>query len=158
GENDSPSRQVARYIAETAEMYDLEVRPILEFRPDRYLRGGDHTSFNEQGYAAVRFTEYREDYNHQHQNVRNQNGSEYGDLPKFVNFDYVAGVARVNAAVLAALASAPAPPGNVRLVTKELTNESTLTWTASSGASGYEVLWRATSSPDWESAKEVGNS
>jgi hypothetical protein len=157
GENDSPSRQVARYIAETASIYDPGIRPILEFRPDRYLRGGDHTSFNEQGYAAVRFTEYREDYNHQHQNIRSENGIEYGDLPEFVNFDYVARVARLNAATLASLASAPAPPENVHLVTKELTNESTLTWTASPGARGYEVLWRATSSPEWENAKQVGN-
>ena len=157
GENDSPSRQVARYVSETAKLYAPGIRPILEFRPDRYLRGGDHTSFNEQGYAAVRFTEYREDYNHQHQNVRNENGIEYGDLPKFVNFDYVARVARLNAATLASLAASPAPPENVRLVTKELTNDSTLTWTASPGASGYEVLWRATASPEWESSKEVEN-
>lgn len=157
GENDSPSRQVARYVAETAKIYDSGVRPIMEFRPDRYLRGGDHLSFNEQGYAAVRFTEYREDYNHQHQNVRNENGIEYGDLPKFVNFEYVAHVARLNAAALASLAAAPAPPENVRLVTKELTNDSTLTWAASPDASGYEVLWRATSSPDWENSKELGN-
>jgi hypothetical protein len=156
-ENDSPSRQVARYISESAKTYEPGITPIMEFRPDRYLRGGDHTSFNQQGYAAVRFTEYREDYNHQHQNVRSENGVEYGDVPKFVNFEYVARVARLNAAALASLASAPAPPENVRLVTKELTNESTLTWTASPGASGYQVLWRATSSPDWENAKELSN-
>ena len=157
GENDSPSRQVARYVAETAKIYESGVRPIMEFRPDRYLRGGDHLSFSEQGYAALRFTEYREDYNHQHQNVRNENGIEYGDLPKFVNFEYVARVARLNAAALASLAAAPAQPENVRLVTKELTNDSTLTWATSPGASGYEVLWRATSSPDWENWKELGN-
>jgi hypothetical protein len=156
-ENDSPSRQVARYISESAKTYEPGITPIMEFRPDRYLRGGDHTSFNQQGYAAVRFTEYREDYNHQHQNVRSENGVEYGDVPKFVNFEYVARVARLNAAALASLASAPAPPENVRLVTKELTNESTLTWTASPGANGYQVLWRATSSPDWENAKELSN-
>jgi hypothetical protein len=130
---------------------------MLVFRLDRYLRGGDHYSFNQQGFAAVRFTEYREDYNHQHQNVRTENGIEYGDLPKFVNFDYVANVARLNAATLASLASAPSPPGQVRLLTKELENDSTLTWEASLGASGYEVLWRATSSPEWEQAKSAGN-
>jgi hypothetical protein len=76
----------------------------------------------------VRFTEYREDYNHQHQNVRTENGIEYGDLPKFVNFEYVANVARLNAATLASLASAPPSPVNVRLLTKALQNDSTLTW------------------------------
>src|SRR5205807_2231257 len=133
--------------------------PVLVFRLDRYLRGGDHYSFNQQGYTAVRFTEYREDYNHQHQNIRTENGIEYGDLPKFVNFDYVATVARLNAATLASLAAAPAPPANVRLLTKELENDSTLTWEPSPGglATGYEVLWRATSSPEWEHTDAVGN-
>src|SRR5438477_6798025 len=126
GESDSASRELARYVAEVGRTYRSAVRPLLEFRLDRYLRGGDHISFNQQGYAAVRFTEYREDYDHQHQNVRSENGVEYGDVPKFVNFEYVARVARLNAAALASLASAPAPPENVRLVTKELTNESTL--------------------------------
>jgi hypothetical protein len=159
GESDSISRQVARYVAEVARAYDPRVKPMLVFRLDRYLRGGDHYSFNQQGYAAVRFTEYREDYNHQHQNVRTENGIEYGDLPKFVNFDYVAHVARLNAATLASLASAPAPPGKVRLLTKELENNSTLTWEPSSGgrATGYEVLWRATTSPEWEHAQSFGN-
>ena len=156
-ESDSDSRQLARYIAEVARTYQSQVKPMLVFRPDRYLRGGDHTSFNQFGFAAVRFTEYREDYHHQHQNVRTENGIEYGDLPKFVNFDYVAQVARLNAATLASLASAPAPPQNARLVTKELTNDSTLTWTEPPGAAGYEVLWRSTSSPEWENAKPVGN-
>ena len=139
GESDSASRQVARYIAEVGRTYHTAVKPLLVFRLDRYLRGGDHYSFNQQGYAAVRFTEYREDYNHQHQNVRTENGIEYGDLPKFVNFDYVANVARLNAATLASLASAPAPPGKVRLQTKELENDSTLTWEASPGSASYEV-------------------
>ena len=77
------------------------------FRSDRFLRGGDHISFNEQGFAAVRLTEYRENYNHQHQTPRTENGIEYGDLPKFVDFDYLANVARLNIATLASLASAP---------------------------------------------------
>ena len=157
GENDSASRQLARYIAEVARTYQTSIKPFLVFRLDRYLRGGDHYSFNEQGYAAVRFTEYREDYNHQHQNVRTENGIEYGDEVKFVNFEYVAGVARVNAATLASLASAPAPPGRVRLRTKDLENDSTLTWEASSGSSAYEVLWRDTASPEWDHVQPVGN-
>ncbi|MFZ0760203.1 MAG: M28 family metallopeptidase [Candidatus Sulfotelmatobacter sp.] len=159
GENDSASRQLARYIADVGRSYDAGVKPMLVFRLDRYLRGGDHYSFNQQGYAAIRFTEFREDFHHQHQNVRFENGIEYGDLPKFVDFDYVAHVARLNAATLASLASAPAPPANVHLLTKNLENDSTLTWEASPGglATGYEVLWRATSSPDWEHFQRVGN-
>ena len=157
GESDSTSRQLARYIAEVGRTYQTAAKPLLVFRLDRYLRGGDHYSFNQQGYAAVRFTEYREDYNHQHQNVRTENGIEYGDLPKFVNFDYVANVARVNAATLASLASAPAAPVQVRLQTKDLENDSTLTWEASPGSASYEVLWRDTASPQWEHAQAVGN-
>ncbi|HTZ98503.1 MAG TPA: M28 family metallopeptidase [Terriglobales bacterium] len=157
GESDSTSRELARYIAETGRTYDTGVKSMLIFRLDRYLRGGDHSSFNREGFAAVRFTEFREDYHHQHQNVRTEKGIEYGDLPKFVNSDYVAGVARLNAATLASLASAPAPPANVRLLTKELQNDSTLTWQPSPGAAGYEVLWRATTSPEWEHSQAVGN-
>ncbi len=159
GESDSASRQLARYIAEIGRTYDTRFKPILVFRLDRYLRGGDHISFTEQGYAAVRFTEFREDFNHQHQNVRTENGIEFGDLPKFVNFDYVANVARLNAATLASLASAPAPPGKVRLLTVKLENDSTLTWDQSPGGrvSSYEVMWRATASAEWEHVQSVGN-
>jgi len=159
GESDSTSRQLARYVAEVGRTYDAGLKPMLVFRLDRYLRGGDHISFNEPGFAAVRFTEFREDYNHQHQNVRTENGVEFGDLPKFVDFEYVANVARLNAATLAALASAPAPPAKVRLLTTKLENDSTLTWEPSLGghAASYEVLWRATTSPDWEHARAVGN-
>jgi hypothetical protein len=161
GENDSASRQLARYVADVGRAYknDLGVKPMLVFRLDRYLRGGDHSSFNQQGFAAVRFTEFREDFHHQHQNVRTENGIDYGDLPKFVDFDYVARVARLNAATLASLASAPAPPANVRLLTKDLENDSTLTWESSPGglASAYEVLWRGTTSPEWEHVQKFGN-
>jgi hypothetical protein len=156
GESDSASRQIARYVAEVSRTYQTAVKPLLEFRLDRYLRGGDHISFNEQGYAAVRFTEYREDYHRQHQNVRTENGIEYGDVPRWVNSDYVANVARINAAALASLASAPAPPTKVRLQTKELENNSTITWEASPGSPSYEVLWRATTSPEWENTQSVG--
>jgi Peptidase family M28 len=159
GESDSGSRQLARYIAEVGRAYDAGVKPVLVFRLDRYLRGGDHYSFNQQGFAAVRFTEWREDFHHQHQNVRTENGVEYGDTLKFVDFDYVAHVARLNAATLASLASAPAPPANVHLLTKDLENDSTLTWDPSPGglAAKYEVLWRATTSPEWEHVQSFGN-
>ena len=150
GENDSTSRELARYIHSVSETYDFgQFTPKLIFRRDRYLRGGDHSAFNEQGFAAVRFTEYREDYNHQHQNVRTENGIEYGDLLKFVDFDYVANVARLNAATLAALASAPAPPTDVHLLTKQLENDSKIEWKASPGAAAYEVLWRKTTDADF---------
>ena len=161
GENDGPSRQLARYIASVSQEYlpPATFRPLMVYRHDRYLRGGDHFSFNQQGFAAVRFTEFRENYNHQHQNVRTENGIEYGDLPKFVDYDYTANVARLNAATLASLASAPAPPANVRLLTKELQNDSTIAWDASPGglATGYEVLWRDTAASDWQHAQSVGN-
>lgn len=159
GENDSPSRELARYIVQAAHTYATQVAALLEFRLDRYLRGGDHSSFNEAGFAAVRFTEFRENYDHQHQHVRTEKGVQYGDLPQFVDFDYVAGVARVNAATLASLASAPAPPQNVRLITKELVNDSTIKWDAppDGRATSYEVLWRATSAPDWEHSQTIQN-
>jgi hypothetical protein len=132
-------------------------QPTLIFRRDRFLRGGDHTSFNEEGFAAVRFTEYREDFNHQHQNVRVENGIEYGDEIKFVDFPYVANVARMNAATLATLASAPAPPANVHIETRGLTNDTTLTWQASPGglAAGYQVLWRDADQSYWQHAMNV---
>ena len=156
-ESDSTSRQIARYIAETAREYPTGLNPALIFRLDRYLRGGDHSAFNEQGFAAVRFTEYRENFAHQHQNVRTENGVEYGDLAKFVDFDYVAKVARLNAATLASLASAPAPPQNVKLLAKELQNDSTLTWDAVPRAAGYEVVWRDTTGSEWDHSERVRN-
>jgi Zn-dependent M28 family amino/carboxypeptidase len=155
GESDSPSRELARYVAEVGRTYLGSVKPLLVFRLDRFLRGGDHYSFNQQGFAGVRFTEFREDYNHQHQNVRTENGIEYGDLTKFVNFDYVAEVARLNAATLASMASGPAPPAKVKMLTKELENDTHLAWEPSAGAAGYEVVWRATSSTDWEHVQTV---
>ena len=87
GESDSGSRELARYIADIGRTYDAGVKPTLVFRLDRYLRGGDHSAFNQQGFSAVRFTEFREDFHHQHQNVRTENGIEYGDLPEFVDYD-----------------------------------------------------------------------
>jgi Zn-dependent M28 family amino/carboxypeptidase len=155
GESDSPSRELARYVADVGRSYDAGVKPTLIFRLDRFLRGGDHYSFNQSGFAAVRFTEFRENFNHQHQNVRTETGIEYGDLPKFVDFDYVEHVARLNAATLASLASAPAPPANVKLLTKNLENDTTLTWEPSAGATAYEVVWRSTSAADWEYAQKV---
>ncbi len=159
GESDSPSRELARYIADVGRSYDAGVKPLLIFHLDRFLRGGDHYSFNQQGFAAVRFTEFREDFNHQHQNVRKDdaNGVEYGDLPKFVDFDYVAHVARLNAATLASVASAPAPPTSVKMQMKNLENDTTLTWEPSAGAAAYEVVWRSTNAADWEYVQMVSS-
>ena len=157
GENDSTSRELARYIADVGRSYDAGVKPLLIFRLDRFLRGGDHYSFNQQGFAAVRFTEFREDFNHQHQTPRTENGIEYGDLPKFVDFDYVAHVARLNAATLASLASAPAPLANAKMQTKDLDNNTSLTWEPSPGAAAYEVVWRSTKAPDWEYVQTVSS-
>jgi hypothetical protein len=151
GENDSPSRQIARYIWEVSQTYSSfgQFSPKLIYRRDRYLRGGDHIAFNNQGFAAARFTEYREDFHHQHENPRTEKGIEYGDLPKFVDFEYVANVARLNAATLATLASSPAPPVKPRLLTKGLENDSRLEWDAAAGAAAYDVLWRKTTDPDF---------
>jgi len=149
-ENDSPSRELARYIREVSQAYYFAgFTPKLIFRRDRFRRGGDHSAFNEQGFAAVRFTEYREDYNHQHQNVRTEKGIEYGDLPKFVDFSYVANVARLNAATLAALASSPAIPAKVTISTQEQQNDSKIEWESASGAEAYEVLWRRTTDAEF---------
>ena len=158
GENDSASRQLARFIKETGERYVTAMRVMMVYRRDRYLRGGDHIPFLERGFAAVRFTEPNEDYRHQHQNVRIENGVQYGDLPQFDDFSYIANVARVNAASLAALALAPARPRNVGLLTTRLTNDTDLKWDANqeTDLAGYEIIWRDTTSPVWTNARAVG--
>jgi hypothetical protein len=129
------------------------------YRRDRYLRGGDHIPFLERGFAAVRFTEPNEDYDHQHQNVRMENGVQYGDLPEFVDFEYTANVARVNALSLASLALAPARPKNVGMVTTRLGNDTELKWDANteSDLAGYEIVWRDTTSSVWTNFLPVGN-
>lgn len=158
GENDSASRQLARFIKEAAQRYVPAMRVTMVYRRDRYLRGGDHIPFLERGFAAVRFTETNEDYRHQHQNVRIENGVQYGDLPQFNDFNYIADVARVNAAALGLLALAPARPRNVGLVTTRLTNDTDLKWEANKepDLAGYEIVWRDTTSPVWTNALAVG--
>ena len=158
GENDSASRQLARYIVETAAAYLPAFRVEMIYRRDRYLRGGDHIPFLERGYAAVRFTEPNEDYTHQHQNLRTENGVRYGDLPEFVDYAYVADVARANAAALATLARAPARPKAVVILTRRLTNDTDLQWAANAepDLAGYEIVWRETSSPVWTHSRAVG--
>jgi hypothetical protein len=159
GENDSSSRQLARFIREVAQTYVPSMKVTMVYRRDRYLRGGDHIPFVERGYAAVRFTETNENYIHQHQNVRQENGVQYGDLPQFVDFAYIANVARVNAASLAMLALAPARPSNANILTTRLTNDTDLKWDKNKemDVAGYEIVWRETTSPYWTNSRPVGN-
>jgi hypothetical protein len=157
GENDSTSRQLARFIKEQADRYLKDFSVWMIYRRDRYLRGGDHIPFVERGFPGVRFTESDEDYTHQHQNVRTENGIFYGDTPEYVDFDYTANVARVNLIALASLAQAPAKPKNVGIVTSRLTNDTELKWDASADAdlAGYEVVWRDTTSAEWSNSQFV---
>jgi hypothetical protein len=151
-ENDSPSRQLARYIKETAEVYLTDFTATLNARPDRFLRGGDHTPFNQQGFSAVRFTEFHENFLHQHQNVRKENKVQYGDLPEFVDYGYAANVARMNLIAIASLAIAPAAPESVRMKVN-LGNITHLNWSAAQTGPkprGYYVLVRETYQPFWE--------
>lgn len=159
GENDSPSRQLARFIKEQADLYLSKFGVWMIYRRDRYLRGGDHIPFLERGFTAVRFTESSEDYARQHQNVRTEEGISYGDTPEFVDFEYTANVCRVNLVALAGLAMAPAKPRNVRVVTTRLTNDTDLKWDANSDTdlAGYEVVRRDTSSPEWTASINAGN-
>ncbi|MEO6655277.1 MAG: M28 family metallopeptidase, partial [Pyrinomonadaceae bacterium] len=159
GENDSASRQLARFIKEQADRYLKNFSVWMIYRRDRYLRGGDHIPFVERGFAGVRFTESDEDYTHQHQNVRTEAGVFYGDTPEFVDFEYTANVGRVNLIALASLASAPAKPKGVSIITAKLTNDTQLRWEANTDAdlAGYEVVWRETTSAKWTSAQFVAS-
>ena len=159
GENDSPSRQLGRYVKEMGDLYLPNFKVMMIYRRDRYGRGGDHIPFLEQGYAAVRFTETHEDYTHQHQTVKMVDGKQYGDLPEVVDFEYVANATRVNLIGLANLALAPAKPKNVGIVTAGLTNDTVLKWDANTDGdlAGYEVVWRDTTAPFWTNSKFVGN-
>jgi hypothetical protein len=153
-ENDGTARSLARYIKETEERYvpNFEVRLI--YRRDRFLRGGDHLPFHERGFPAVRFTEAKENFNHQHQDVRTEDGTTYGDLPEFMSFEYCANIARINAATLASLALAPTQPANVKIVTSHLEYLTTLHWNKNPEpyAAGYRVRYRETTSSQWQNS------
>jgi Zn-dependent M28 family amino/carboxypeptidase len=159
GENDSISRQLARHTKEQGERYVKGFKVNVIQRRDRYLRGGDHMPFLERGYAALRFTEPNEDFSHQHQNLRTEEGKVYGDLIEFDDFNYIAKVTRVNAAALASLALAPAAPREVKVRTDKLENDSTLVWEANGepDLAGYRIVWRETTAPQWQGSKFVGN-
>ncbi|ADW70414.1 M20/M25/M40 family metallo-hydrolase [Granulicella tundricola] len=182
-EGDSPSRELARAITEVSDSYFKSssigaakgrpgqphshlvryvppFHPVLIFRRDRFLRGGDHTSFNAEGFAAVRFTEWQENFNHQHQTPRTENGVLYEDNIQFVDMSYVANVARLNAATLATFARAPGEPENVHILTRGLDNNTELTWTAPAGAPAgtiYQVLWRPSDAPVWTNLQSAGS-
>jgi hypothetical protein len=159
GENDSITRQLARHVKETGERYVPNFKVDIIYRRDRYLRGGDHSPFLDAGYAAVRFTEPNEDFNHQHQDLRLENNVKIGDLPEYVDPDYVAQVARVNAASLASLALAPSAPQEVKVKTAALDNGTDLVWKANPepDVAGYRIVWRETTSPLWQGSRFVGN-
>jgi hypothetical protein len=152
GENDLPTRQLARTIKETAESYLPHMDVWMIYRPDRYLRGGDHLPFLDLGYPAVRFSEPNEEFKHQHQDVREEDGVQYGDLPEFVDYPYVERVTQVNMAALANLARSPQQPRNVGMNISRLENDTRLRWEPSPSAhtAGYEVVWRETTSPVWQ--------
>lgn len=157
GENDGPSRQLARYIKEAGELYLNDFEVTLVFRRDRYGRGGDHISFNERGFAAVRFTEPNENFNRQHKKVEKVDGVEFGDVVDQVDFAYVAQVARVNAAALASMALAPAPPTDVRFGTSRQAYDTRIVWKSSSepDLAGYRVVWRHTYQPFWTRGLDI---
>ncbi len=157
GENDSPARELARFVAEVADRRVTGMDVEVVYRLDRYLRGGDHLSFLQAGYPACRFTEPNENFAHQHQDVRVENGVQYGDLLRFCDVDYIARVARVNGAALWSLAQAPGTPQGVTIDTTTLTNDTTLTWTPDPSAAGYEIVWRPTTEPDWTHVIAVGD-
>jgi Zn-dependent M28 family amino/carboxypeptidase len=151
-ENDGKARTLARYVKEIGERYVDNLEIMLVYRNDRYLRGGDHTPFVQRGFAAVRLTEMNENYNHQHQDLRTENGIEYGDYAKFMDFDYLRKNTAVNLATLANLAKAPAMPQAVTIEVRNLTNSTTLYWKApaTGKVKGYYVLMRETSWPVWQ--------
>jgi len=169
-ENDTPSRELTREVLAVGRTYFAPLttpakpgylkplEPVMELRLDRYLRGGDHSSFSAEGFPAVRFTEWRENFNHQHQRVRIEGGIEYGDLIKFDDFGYIAQVARLNMATLATLALSPGMPQNVRIITTNLDNNTTLKWDPPAGApdsTHYQIVWRETAAADWQFSTDV---
>jgi hypothetical protein len=159
GENDSPARQLARFTEEEAERAVPNMNVWIIYRRDRFLRASDHVSFLDRRYPADRFTEPNEDYRHEHQDVRVENGVQFGDLPEFVDFDYVARVAKINGATLAALARGPASPGDVKVEAATLSVDTQLEWQPNTepDLAGYEIVYRDTTDPTWSHVIKVGN-
>lgn len=157
-ESDSPSRQWARFVRAKAAIHVPTADVRLVFRQDRYLRGGDHKSFNVHGFAGARMTEDAENYDRQHQNIRTEGGKRFGDLPEFVDYEYVRLVAEVNAAAILEAARAPRSPSNVFIDTRNLMNETRLLWAKSvdPAIAGYRIHMRRTHEPDWTVTRDVG--
>lgn len=151
-ENDGKSRQLARYVKETGERYVDNLQVVMVYRPDRFLRGGDHIPYLDNGYTAVRITEMNENFNHQHQDVRTEKGIVYGDLPEFMDFEYLRKNTAMNLANLANLAKAPGMPETAKVEVRNLTNSSQLSWKAPANGKpkGYYILMRETTSPVWQ--------
>ena len=158
-ENDTPSRQLARQILAVGRSYmPQSIDPVMELRLDRFLRGGDHSAFSRQGFAAVRMTDWRENYDHQHANVRTEGGKEYGDLLKFIDPEYAARVTRLNIATLATLAGSPGTPQRVRVETSSLDNDTLLRWDPPTNFNQpvrYQIVWRETAANDWQYSAEA---
>ena len=159
GENDTPPRELARFMREAAEAAVPQMNVWIIYRRDRFLRGSDNGPFLDQRYPAVRLTEPNEDYRHEHQNVRVENGVQFGDLAQFVDFNYTANVTRVNLASLAALADGPAAPQGVRVEAATLTVDTTLMWQPNTepDLAGDEIVYRDTNMPYWQHTIPVGN-
>jgi hypothetical protein len=157
-ENDGKARQLARYVKEVGERYVDNLEVMLIYRNDRFLRGGDHTPYVENGYAAVRITEMNENFNHQHQDVRTEKGIVFGDLPEFMDFEYLRKNTAMNLANLANLAKSPSMPQEVKVEVRNLTNGTQLSWKAPAAGpvKGYYILMRETTSPVWQKKIFVG--
>lgn len=156
GEVDGISRQLARYVYNTTKTYMPEMNPKMIYRLDRFGRGGHHRPFNDAGFAGIRIMEAHENYTQQHQDIRTENGIEYGDKLKFVNFEYAKKLTAVNAINLASIASAPVSPNNVSI--GGIVEPSVkLKWDKVDGAKGYKIYWRDTTSPTWDNFKYVKN-
>ncbi|HEX8461287.1 MAG TPA: M28 family metallopeptidase, partial [Segetibacter sp.] len=151
-ENDGQSRQLARYVKEIGERYVDNLEVVMIYRNDRFLRGGDHSPFVQNGFAAVRLTEMNENFEHQHQTLRTENGIKYGDLLEYMDFEYLRKNTAVNLANLANLAKSPSLPVEVKVDVKELTNATYLYWkpAATGSVKGYYILIRETTSPTWQ--------
>jgi|TARA_B110000908_G_C10261023_1_gene459255 Zn-dependent M28 family amino/carboxypeptidase len=161
GEVDSPSRNVARYIDKIADQYIPNLDVMMVYRLDRFGRGGHHRPFNAVGYPAVRIMETNEHYNRQHQNIRRENGIEYGDVLSGVDFDFTAKLTSLNAVTIASMAWAPAPPANTE-ISGAVKASTTLKWQQLTGKiaknlAGYRVHWRLTTEPTWTNSQYVGN-
>jgi Zn-dependent M28 family amino/carboxypeptidase len=151
-ENDSKSRELARYIKEIGERYVDHLDVVMVYRTDRFLRGGDHLPYLKNGFTAVRITEMNENFTHQHQDVRKENGVQYGDLPGFVDYEYLRKNTALNLSNLANLAKAPSVPQEVKVEVKNLSNSTTLSWQQpkTGNVKGYYILMRETTSPVWQ--------